>query len=223
MGRKFKDIAGQKFGRLTAIEPTTKRYGSSVIWKCKCDCGNEKEVPQNGLNAGLVRSCGCLVVENCKNISKNNTEDLTNKRFGKLLALEKTDKRSFASVNWKCKCDCGNIAYVKQGNLKSGATKSCGCSLLEVNSKRSTGWFADKTNTTFMLKNNESAKSHNKIGVRGVSQTSSGKYTATIEFQKKRYYLGVFIDAEDADKAYKNKRKELYGEFFENHESIKAS
>ena len=37
---KFKDLTGQKFGRLTVI----KRYGhiyGGVAWLCKCDCGKD--------------------------------------------------------------------------------------------------------------------------------------------------------------------------------------
>lgn len=31
-----------------------------VVWKCKCDCGNIKEVLADELKKGLVKSCGCL-------------------------------------------------------------------------------------------------------------------------------------------------------------------
>ena len=38
-----KDIRGQRFGKLIVIEPTDKRAdGGSVVWKCHCDCGNDK-------------------------------------------------------------------------------------------------------------------------------------------------------------------------------------
>ena len=33
--------------------------------------------------------------------------------------------------NWLCRCDCGNIRVVKDVNLKSGNTKSCGCLNIE--------------------------------------------------------------------------------------------
>jgi len=53
------NISGQKFGRLTAIEPTDKRNGSNVIWKCLCDCG--KIVYVNTVNIkNTTNSCGCL-------------------------------------------------------------------------------------------------------------------------------------------------------------------
>lgn len=42
--RPRKDLTGQRFGILTALYPTERRgKGQSVIWHCKCDCGNEVE------------------------------------------------------------------------------------------------------------------------------------------------------------------------------------
>jgi hypothetical protein len=35
------NLSGKRFGRVTALSPTTSRQGASIIWKCKCDCGNE--------------------------------------------------------------------------------------------------------------------------------------------------------------------------------------
>ena len=52
--------------------------------------------------------------------------DLTGKRFGRLLVLERlphTEKL----YKYKCLCDCGNIIEAKAVNLKSGKVKSCGC------------------------------------------------------------------------------------------------
>lgn len=57
------DITGQKFGRLTALEPTIRRMGGSVVWRCRCDCGNEAEVAYNSLVSGNTKSCGCLAKE----------------------------------------------------------------------------------------------------------------------------------------------------------------
>ncbi len=54
------DISGQKFERLTALYPTEKRDGKgSVIWHCRCDCGNEVEVSYNALMYTHIQSCGC--------------------------------------------------------------------------------------------------------------------------------------------------------------------
>lgn len=56
------DLAGQKFGKLTAIEPTKDRSRTSVIWKCKCDCGNICYVSAGDLHRKdhYTMSCGCI-------------------------------------------------------------------------------------------------------------------------------------------------------------------
>ena len=53
--------------------------------------------------------------------------DLVNQRFGKLIAIEPTNKRVDKKIIWRCFCDCGNEWFVSSAHLKSGHTKSCGC------------------------------------------------------------------------------------------------
>lgn len=57
------DLAGKRFTRLTALEPTERRCGSRIIWKCLCDCGNICYVGSAYLRNGNTKSCGCLQVE----------------------------------------------------------------------------------------------------------------------------------------------------------------
>ena len=65
MGRKAKDLSGQKFGMLTAQYATEKRdKRGSVYWHCVCDCGNEVDVTAAGLVHGNYQSCGCLQKKN---------------------------------------------------------------------------------------------------------------------------------------------------------------
>ena len=60
----MKDLTGQKFGRLTVIEKTTKRSPhGEIIWKCRCKCGNITEVRGSNLLGGHTKSCGCLYKE----------------------------------------------------------------------------------------------------------------------------------------------------------------
>lgn len=61
--------------------------------------------------------------------------DLTNQRFGRLVALYKTDKRSGNNIMWHCICDCGNEKDINGSDLKKGKTKSCGCLQKEIASK----------------------------------------------------------------------------------------
>lgn len=58
-------------------------------------------------------------------------EDLTNKKFNKLLVLYQAEdyisKNKKRYAMWHCLCDCGKEVDVLQQSLKSGRTKSCGC------------------------------------------------------------------------------------------------
>ncbi|EGT4601208.1 hypothetical protein DFW26_17355 [Clostridioides difficile] len=61
---KQNNLAGKKFGRLTAIKSTNKKTKSGhYIWICKCDCGNEIETAENNLTTSRTKSCGCLKKE----------------------------------------------------------------------------------------------------------------------------------------------------------------
>lgn len=52
--------------------------------------------------------------------------DIIGKQFGKLLALNSTDKREGGCVVWKFQCDCGNLTYKVARHVVSGHTRSCG-------------------------------------------------------------------------------------------------
>ena len=56
----YSDITGRRFGRLVALYPS-RRYdkSGSVVWRCRCDCRNDVDVPYNSLVYSNQRSCGC--------------------------------------------------------------------------------------------------------------------------------------------------------------------
>lgn len=57
MPKPSKVIAGEKYGRLTAIERSVVNGVS--YWLCRCDCGNTKTVKYAHLAYGNTVSCGC--------------------------------------------------------------------------------------------------------------------------------------------------------------------
>jgi hypothetical protein len=59
------DLTGQRFEKLTAIEPTDKRDANGcIIWLCSCRCGKESvPVSSKHLKSGHTRSCGCLIMD----------------------------------------------------------------------------------------------------------------------------------------------------------------
>jgi hypothetical protein len=56
------DITGQRFGRYIAIELMLNKPRR---WRCRCDCGQERIVPQLALRSGKSTSCGCRRAESC--------------------------------------------------------------------------------------------------------------------------------------------------------------
>ena len=134
------DLTNQRFGRLLVLYRAPNQ-GKRVMWHCRCDCGNEKDIQGALLRNGHTSSCGCLHKEQ---LSKRSIKDLTGLRSGRLVALEPTDQRNAdQKVIWKCQCDCGNITYVASSLLTSQEVKSCGCLNLEritkLNQKDITG------------------------------------------------------------------------------------
>lgn len=64
MGPKIEDLTGRRYGRLVVMYQNGFRYKPSgqrtVLWRCQCDCGNEKDIPSSTLRNGRSQSCGCL-------------------------------------------------------------------------------------------------------------------------------------------------------------------
>ena len=52
-----RNIAGQKFGKLTAIE--FKKINKHSYWKCLCDCGKVVYISLGNLTSNRQKSCGC--------------------------------------------------------------------------------------------------------------------------------------------------------------------
>jgi hypothetical protein len=60
---------------------------------------------------------------------------------------------------------------------------------------------------------NSGPRVHNKLGVKGVTRTSSGKYRATIRVRYKQIYLGRYPNLRDAAKAYNMASRRFFGQY----------
>ena len=126
MSKKIKDLTNQRFGKLVVIERDfnkTDRH-KTVYWKCRCDCGNIITASAGNLKQGYKQSCGCL-----------RANDLTGKRFGRWIVIEKSRKIGKTQM-YLCQCDCGTKKEVGHSNIKSGKSTSCGCLQKELASKK---------------------------------------------------------------------------------------
>ena len=53
--------------------------------------------------------------------------DLTGRRFGRLLVIAESGRDKHKNVTWLCRCSCGKEVVKTSGNLVTGHTLSCGC------------------------------------------------------------------------------------------------
>ena len=56
--KNAKDITGNKYGMLTAINPICSKNGK-VVWQFLCDCGNNYFTISTAIKFGSIVSCGC--------------------------------------------------------------------------------------------------------------------------------------------------------------------
>lgn len=120
------DMTDKRFGRLTVIKMLTERSsGGSVMWECKCDCGNTYNAIGSTLRTGECKSCGCIVLERMSKLSSQLAPDEVGNTYGKLTVLERVVK-SREQYSYRCKCTCGRECVVRGVALRDGSRKSCG-------------------------------------------------------------------------------------------------
>lgn len=122
MPAKYEVFPGAQIGRWTVIQECTG--GGERRWKCRCACGEERDVSDRGLRYGGSLSCGCLRKERAYEM---NAHDLTGQRFGKLLAVSRGASCGPGGCRWICRCDCGKEVIYQGTLLMTGKRTSCGC------------------------------------------------------------------------------------------------
>ena len=129
-----KKYIGKTYNYLTILERDEEYKkkinpkNSNAYYKCRCRCGNIISARITAIVNNEIKSCGCLKEKQDKiNLIPNKIHDLTNQRFGKLVALTCFQKKPGSDYWWHCKCDCGNFKDVRGYSLVSGDTTSCGC------------------------------------------------------------------------------------------------
>lgn len=150
-------------------------------------------------------------------------KDLTGQKFNRLRVLGLGERNSAGQLQWKCKCDCGNIVLVTTTYLKTGHTKSCGCLSREMASSRlqSEKFIKSrenyrknnflKENTSLALIGSKKVRKNNTSGVTGVNYIKNiKKWNASIFFKGKKINLGYFENIDNAIKA----RKEAEEKYF---------
>lgn len=197
--KEISDMIGKRFGKLTVIKRGDTHITSGgqkkAMWLCKCDCGNEKIVASQDLKSGHTKSCGCIPTKT-KGVG---LIDLVGKRFGKLVVIERTEdymyinkSRITVSPRWLCKCDCGNIAIVQGGNLRSGNTTNCGCEKNNSKGEALVAAFLTKNNIKYLreysfddLRN----RSGNLLRFDFAILNDKNKVIMLVEYQGEQHYI----------------------------------
>lgn len=126
--RKFKYNPGDLLGPSNILMlQRTQKIKNKWMANFKCPyCGKIFEALIQNIVNGDRKSCGC---------KSTTAKDITNQRFGKLIALYPTERRSSSGIiYWHCKCDCGNQIDTRITSLLNGDTISCGCYRTELKS-----------------------------------------------------------------------------------------
>lgn len=132
----FKDLTGQRFGKLVAVEMaddyvSPKNGKKSRQWLCKCDCGNDIIVRGSYLRSGQKTSCGCVTTswnplfvyiekelmgyEEGKVLSKSQVLRVKGLQNGKYMANNNTDGRGDYSYD----VIFNTFKYCKESILKA--------------------------------------------------------------------------------------------------------
>ena len=118
------DISGQRFGRLTAVEPTELRAGvqNQKMWKFRCDCGTEILRHHHNVTRGNTSSCGCIFTDAYANhrISNSYFAHIRghSKRHGRSIPFEVSIEQVqhlFEKQNAKCALTGINLVFESAG------------------------------------------------------------------------------------------------------------
>ena len=102
----------------------TRNNSGQRLWKCICDCGNERILTTYAIKSGRTKSCGCIK----KDYYLRPKNNLLNLKFGNLTVIEFCEKNETQhQLIWKCLCDCGQTTFSTTFLLKNGIKQNCGC------------------------------------------------------------------------------------------------
>lgn len=120
--RQMIDETGNVYGKLTVLgKSTVLGLSKTNKWRCRCECGNVKDIFINSLRTGDTKSCGCR--------ANNKPFDEVGKTYGRLTVLERIENDKNSRAMYKCACECGKITFARGVDLRTGKKRSCGCEI----------------------------------------------------------------------------------------------
>jgi len=109
MGTPVANMAGMKFGRLSALF-RCPGAGGRARWMCECDCGARLSVIGQNLRKGITKSCGCLARETAsRNAIARNTVHGHN-----TVATKSPEWNSWTAMHKRCR-NPRHVSYAGYG------------------------------------------------------------------------------------------------------------
>jgi hypothetical protein len=130
MGRKVKDIQGQKFGKWEVISRAPNGE-DHARWYCRCICGTEKDIKGCDLRTGASKQC-----TKCQ--FKEKEKDRTGQIIRGIEVIRKIEGLKNNDYKWLCKCFCGKEFITAVYSIEYGKTTSCGCNAVLASRKNIT-------------------------------------------------------------------------------------
>ena len=210
------NLIGQRFGRLIVLSRAENSKAGKAQWICQCDCGNTTKVITSHLKSGHTSSCGCLHLETLEKIQKTSkVVDLTGIKVNRLTVVSYAGNDKWGNSLWNCVCDCGNTTIVRNSEIRSKRTFSCGCYQKEQKreqfKKLATKHNMSRTRLYTIYKGmkqrcyNPNAKHYNRYGGRGIKICDEWLNNRQAFFEwalANGYRDDLSIDRIDNDKGY---------------------
>ena len=199
----FIDRTGQVFGKLTVVEQAGRDKLKKVLWRCKCECGNDTVVISGSLVTGNTTSCGCFLKETItkhggwKNASYNTwrammrrcykPQDKDYPRYGGVGVTVCPQWHEYARFVADMGEPAGDETLDRRDAYGDYTPENC-------------RWAGVQTQNR-----NVRVRLSSKTGVTGVSKTVSGSFMAKVTVGRQSFYSKCFATVQEAAAA----RKEL--------------
>lgn len=135
-------------------------------------------------------------------------KDISNQRFGRLVAIAPTGEMRRGVSLWRCRCDCGETKIAAVNSLRGGLVRSCGCLIREVAAERQRthGMHGTRTYKTWdcMIQrcSNPSSTSYPRYGGIGTTVCDRWRKFESFLADMGERPSGMSLDRIDSNKGY---------------------